>query len=143
VKEENLQRCPNCKLTNPPDALRCDCGYDFTTGKLPEAAIRTKHSSKLRVLKGLLLFAWFIIGPILCYVLADRLFPSDTFVGYPDPGRVSRYVIGSILAAMPMFFLPILLWLRFVAFVIYTSIVMYVLPVVLVLIACYGFGSCP
>jgi len=26
--------CPNCKLLNPPDALRCDCGYDFASGKI-------------------------------------------------------------------------------------------------------------
>ena len=23
--------CPNCKLFNPPDALICDCGYDFVS----------------------------------------------------------------------------------------------------------------
>jgi len=22
-------KCPNCGLTNPDEALRCDCGYDF------------------------------------------------------------------------------------------------------------------
>jgi hypothetical protein len=26
-------KCPNCKLENPPDAMWCDCGYDFTTGR--------------------------------------------------------------------------------------------------------------
>lgn len=25
-------RCLHCGLTNPPDALRCDCGFDFRTG---------------------------------------------------------------------------------------------------------------
>ena len=32
--------CPYCGLTNPTDAQRCDCGYDFTkehdVGSLPE-----------------------------------------------------------------------------------------------------------
>tara|TARA_B100000315_G_scaffold15253_1_gene13763 strand:+ start:899 stop:1159 length:261 start_codon:yes stop_codon:yes gene_type:complete len=23
--------CPSCSLTNPPDAIRCDCGFDFRT----------------------------------------------------------------------------------------------------------------
>jgi hypothetical protein len=27
-------QCPNCKLVNPPDAMWCDCGYDFNTGQL-------------------------------------------------------------------------------------------------------------
>jgi hypothetical protein len=26
--------CPNCKLLNPPGALRCDCGYDFASDKI-------------------------------------------------------------------------------------------------------------
>jgi hypothetical protein len=25
--------CPSCGLTNPPEAPRCDCGYDFSAGK--------------------------------------------------------------------------------------------------------------
>jgi hypothetical protein len=24
-------KCPSCKLENPREALRCDCGYDFLT----------------------------------------------------------------------------------------------------------------
>lgn len=24
--------CPRCKLVNPANAIRCDCGYDFQTG---------------------------------------------------------------------------------------------------------------
>jgi hypothetical protein len=30
--------CPNCGLTNPPSAQRCDCGYDFDRKRLPDSA---------------------------------------------------------------------------------------------------------
>ena len=26
-----MKNCPNCKLTNPDSAIRCDCGWDFET----------------------------------------------------------------------------------------------------------------
>jgi|TARA_B100001971_G_scaffold209727_1_gene233832 hypothetical protein len=30
--------CPSCSLTNPPDAIRCDCGFDFRTASTYSAA---------------------------------------------------------------------------------------------------------
>lgn len=30
--------CPNCKLINPPDATKCDCGYDFATASVAKEA---------------------------------------------------------------------------------------------------------
>jgi cell division protein FtsW (lipid II flippase) len=29
-----VKECPHCKLTNPDNAERCDCGYDFPTGTM-------------------------------------------------------------------------------------------------------------
>ena len=37
------QRCPHCLLHNPPEALRCDCGYDFTT-KTVRASYVLEHA---------------------------------------------------------------------------------------------------
>lgn len=36
--------CPNCRLTNPPKALKCDCGYDFETGRIERQARPVAHS---------------------------------------------------------------------------------------------------
>jgi hypothetical protein len=29
-----VRECPRCGLVNPPTALRCDCGYEFGTGRV-------------------------------------------------------------------------------------------------------------
>ncbi len=31
--------CPWCGLVNPPEALRCDCGFDFASGQIRESYI--------------------------------------------------------------------------------------------------------
>jgi hypothetical protein len=31
------RHCPRCSLYNPPEAVRCDCGYDFATGNVEES----------------------------------------------------------------------------------------------------------
>ena len=30
-------RCPRCLLYNPPEALRCDCGYDFASKTIKQS----------------------------------------------------------------------------------------------------------
>lgn len=42
-------KCPTCGLENPPDAMRCDCGYDFTTrvGKVPEKEDRSRGIGRI------------------------------------------------------------------------------------------------
>lgn len=39
-------QCPKCKLHNPEGAMRCDCGYDFDTGKMEESFLPEKERKK-------------------------------------------------------------------------------------------------
>jgi uncharacterized RDD family membrane protein YckC len=35
--------CPRCRLINHSTSLRCDCGYDFRTGTIPDALAGDNH----------------------------------------------------------------------------------------------------
>jgi hypothetical protein len=34
--------CPHCRLANPLEAQRCDCGYDFTSHEMEPSYLRPK-----------------------------------------------------------------------------------------------------
>ena len=36
------KECPKCRLLNPPEAQRCDCGYDFESGRVEQSYITAK-----------------------------------------------------------------------------------------------------
>jgi uncharacterized membrane protein YvbJ len=65
------KKCPNCGLYNPENALRCDCGYDFSSGEMKRSYVPEKKDDKqkrqvvaLVLLVLLLLFILFV-----CYIL--------------------------------------------------------------------------
>ena len=38
-------QCRNCELTNPDNATRCDCGFDFTSGAVKESYLTEKDKA--------------------------------------------------------------------------------------------------
>jgi len=50
--------CPNCNLISPPNAARCDCGYDFQSGTTDESrtystSVKTGLGSILKAVAGI------------------------------------------------------------------------------------------
>ncbi len=41
-----VRDCPLCKMINPPEAQRCDCGYDFTAGIVRESYLNEKDQAR-------------------------------------------------------------------------------------------------
>ena len=70
-----MNTCPKCKLVNPPDAVRCDCGYDFSSGKMAASYLHGKTAQNLSFslgtvyaclcFFGCLVAAWFITRILL------------------------------------------------------------------------------
>lgn len=83
--------CPNCKLVSPPEALKCDCGYDFATQSMGPPLLKErehpwrlptgkrpslKKAAYLIVSASILLLASVIPG------MADSLGPVLRIVGF-------------------------------------------------------------
>lgn len=44
------QNCPKCRLVNPPDAQRCDCGYDFGSRSMQQSLLNPKELEQSQAL---------------------------------------------------------------------------------------------
>ena len=65
-------QCPSCKLINPPTAKRCDCGYDFETGKVERPYLQQPLPPELR--QGAVVLAIVnIVGGLAALVSGDAL----------------------------------------------------------------------
>lgn len=42
----STKKCPNCGLENVESALRCDCGYDFTSGQVEGSYLEASHGAR-------------------------------------------------------------------------------------------------
>ena len=119
------KRCPNCKLINPPDAIRCDCGYDFATGFVeapathsapPPFAKRLKLATKALVIFSVSLFATVVIDAYRGSLVGNPAVVVGQLVGETIatfavalllsaliPGRAG-VVVGAIIALIISFF---------------------------------------
>lgn len=104
-------RCPKCRLENPEGTLRCDCGYDFPSGKtkrsyLEDAEERSRAYTSVQddygpIAGWLLLFAvGFVIGiPVTVLDVATSYQSGDV-------GEIIAATVGAVvvIAMTVMFF---------------------------------------
>jgi hypothetical protein len=63
-----VKDCPKCGLVNPPDAQRCDCGYDFISRTVKESYLVEKdHQAQTDLTTGEVLVC--VLLPIIGIVL--------------------------------------------------------------------------
>jgi hypothetical protein len=99
--------CPRCKLLSPGTAVRCDCGYDFTSGTIQRPDPRERRNSQNYQMGVILSAASFGLGVVATVALAAVDYYSSPANGqaYPrslDPHRLLPYVFPVVVALLPM-----------------------------------------
>jgi hypothetical protein len=89
--------CPNCGLWSSPGAVRCDCGYNFTTRTLPpDAPTRPPADLGLGLFRFLPLIVWGIVSLVPPQIAAVASFLWTSFgisIGYEVRG-VAGFIEG-------------------------------------------------
>lgn len=84
----NDKKCPFCSLINPPEALRCDCGYDFSSGLMKQSYLKNQEdrveienrlASKLKgtAIIRMIGVSGIIIGSIVCILFLSQAYSEN------------------------------------------------------------------
>jgi len=73
-----MKDCPKCRLANPENAMRCDCGYDFASNTVEESYLPAKERS-VWTFEAFLVLSLFVavLGAILPFLEAVLPFRYD------------------------------------------------------------------
>ena len=101
--ERSVMNCPKCRLINLPEAIRCDCGYDFISGQmehsyLPQEPLAiTRVSLNTRAVLGIILLGLSDLG---FYIVGSQ--PSGTDPSWGGPGYFMFFFLFAILIGVAM-----------------------------------------
>jgi hypothetical protein len=70
------QQCPTCHLLNPPDAIRCDCGYDFVHNVAPAPRTGSSRAKQLAVVLAAVIMPVLVFG-LLAWADASGTIPDS------------------------------------------------------------------
>jgi hypothetical protein len=98
-----------------------------------------EQQKRSTVLKALAVGLWLLVGPYICLMLIASMFPdrSEASLLFYPPAWVA-----TAIAALAIYFLPLPLWQRVYAFIVYVPIVSLILPVASLFVACFLFHDC-
>lgn len=86
------KECPNCRLLNPPEAQRCDCGYEFSKGMVEilhnkersysSGVPRARRSVISSGISKVAYISFLVLGILLIARLGEVFFLEEESLGY-------------------------------------------------------------
>ena len=104
------QDCPRCGLTSPPGAQRCDCGYDFTVGRVADSYLTNKQRTLVAGATRQKRILWITLGTLAAlWALRSLTILSAAISSSPSSaytaGSAAGAVVGFVVAlALSIFF---------------------------------------